>query len=159
MADSEHPPTICTYCHLPGHNLANCHVLAGLAVMNRISVTRTIEKKTARRRSRGGKAKRANKAKEAKEAKEGKEVSRGTQSDLDTAHGTSASDTGPRLTFIGEVLTEREAEFLMLCLLQFRASREPHKEGEPGQQPQQELGVIFHVSDEERHWGRWCEEK
>lgn len=36
---------------------------------------------------------------------------------------------------------------------------EPHKEGEPGQQPQQELGVIFHVSDEERHWGRWCEEK
>ncbi|KAJ5410293.1 uncharacterized protein N7487_004652 [Penicillium crustosum] len=87
--------------------------------MNRVSVTRTIEKKT-RRRSRGGRAKKAKKAREAKEAKEAKEVSRGTQSDLDTVHGTSASGTG--LTFIGEVLTEREAEFLMLCLLQFRAS-------------------------------------
>ncbi|KAF4768052.1 hypothetical protein HAV15_002172 [Penicillium sp. str.  len=149
MADSEHPPTICTYCHLPGHNLANCHVLAGLAVMNRISVTRTIEKKTARRRSRGGKAKRANKAKEAKETKEGKEVSRGTQSDLDTAHGTSASDTGPRLTFIVQSVSLAYSFY----------PGEPHKEGEPGQQPQQELGVIFHVSDEERHWGRWCEEK
>ncbi|KAJ5954800.1 hypothetical protein N7501_009079 [Penicillium viridicatum] len=125
MADFERPPNICTYCHLPGHNLANCQVQAGLAVMNSMSVTHPIRKGKARRgsRGRGGKAKKAKQTKKAKESNKSKEVSRGTQSDLDTAPGTSASGTASRLTFIGEVLTGEEAAFLSLCLRQFRASR------------------------------------
>ncbi|KAJ5406465.1 Glycoside hydrolase family 47 [Penicillium sp. CMV-2018d] len=96
--------------------------------MNRLSVTHPIKKKKAHRgsRGRGGKAKKAKQAKKAKElmeSKKSKEVSRGTQSDLDTAPGTSASGTAPRLTFIGEVLTEEEAAFLTLCLQQFRVQR------------------------------------
>ncbi|OQD67046.1 hypothetical protein PENPOL_c004G03718 [Penicillium polonicum] len=117
MADSERRPTICTYCHLPGHDLANCRVLARLAAVNRMSVTHPIKKRRAHSGSRGGKAKKA------KESKEPKEVSRGTQLDLDTAPGTSASGAAPRLTFIGEVLTGEEAAFLSLCLRQFRAPR------------------------------------
>ncbi|KAJ9492592.1 hypothetical protein VN97_g654 [Penicillium thymicola] len=98
--------------------MADCHARVRFAAMNRVSVTNPIKKRKARRRGcRGGKAKKAQKAKEAKE------VSRGTQSDLDTAPGTSASGTAPSLTFIGEVLTQEEAEFLAFCLRQFRAPR------------------------------------
>ncbi|CAI7633673.1 unnamed protein product [Penicillium viridicatum] len=100
--------------------------------MNRLSVTHP-RKAHRGSRGRGGKAKKAKQAKKAKESMESmesmesteskvsKEVSRGTQSDLDTAPGTSASGTAPRLTFIGEVITEEEAAFLTLCLQQFRA--------------------------------------
>ncbi|KAJ5615888.1 hypothetical protein N7537_001002 [Penicillium hordei] len=125
MADSERPLTICTYCRLPGHDLANCHVLPGLPVMNRVPVTHPIEKKKARRGSRGGRAKRAKKAKEAKKAKGGMSCHLVEQNhihpNLETAPGTSASGTGPDFTFIGEVITEEEAAFLALCLRQFRA--------------------------------------
>ncbi|KAJ5944402.1 hypothetical protein N7516_004570 [Penicillium verrucosum] len=104
--------------------MADCHVRARFAATKRVSVTNPIKKrKNNRRGRRGGKAKKAQKAKEGREAKEAKKVSRGTQSDLDTASGTSASGTAPSLTFIGEVLTQEEAEFLDFCLRQFRAPR------------------------------------
>ncbi|KOS38855.1 hypothetical protein ACN38_g10333 [Penicillium nordicum] len=74
MTDSE-PPTICTYCYIPGHNMADCHARARFAATKRVSVTNPIKKrKNNRRGRRGGKAKKAQKAKEAREAKEAKKV-------------------------------------------------------------------------------------
>lgn len=57
----------------------------------------------------------------------------------------------------GRILNALPSAIQSLSLAHSFYPGEPHKEGGPGQQLHQEPGAVFHMSDEERRWGRWCE--